>query len=116
MRMRQLASKIVKHEDKFDMYGWFDIDQDVTMTIKEVIDKILEKRRPICGTSGCAAGWAVLMFGTKKQIRGCIEDDGDWAEVAQELLGMTNAETDLFGQTESTAREIASDLLQMAAA
>jgi hypothetical protein len=115
-RMRKLADRITKHDDHFDMHGWFDIDQDVTLTAKEVIEKVIEKRRPICGTSACAAGWAVIMFGTREQIKRCMKNDSKWADTAQKLLGMTEDEVDLFGHTGADARDVADDLRQMAAA
>jgi hypothetical protein len=74
-RLRKLADKITKHQDKLDMESWFDDGSDLRYS--EVIEKIIAKRRPICGTSACAAGWAVFMFGTEKQIKDCLKRDGD---------------------------------------
>jgi hypothetical protein len=111
-RLRTLAKKIEKHEDKFDMGSWF--NDYSKLPDDEVVKKIIEKRRPICGTTGCAAGWAVFMFGTKKQIRHCIENDGDWGSVAQDLLGMTGAEACLFGRSHAEVEAVAHDLRDMA--
>jgi ArsR family metal-binding transcriptional regulator len=111
-RMHKLAKKIERHEDKFDMGSWF--NDYSKLSEAEVIKKIIEKRRPICGTTGCAAGWAVFMFGTKKQIRHCIENDGDWGSVAQDLLGMTGAEACLFGRSHAEVEAVAHDLRDMA--
>jgi hypothetical protein len=113
-RLRKLASKIVKHEDKFDMHDWFSIDMDADLSAKEAIAKVIEKRRPICGTSGCAAGWAVIMFGTREQIKRCMKSSDRWADVAQELLGMDDDEANLFGRTSYDAHEVADELRQMA--
>jgi hypothetical protein len=112
-RMRKLASKIVKHEDKLDMRTWFEAG-DLDMNEETLLEKILEKRRPICGTAACAAGWAVFMFGSKKQIRECVTNDGDWSDTARDLLGMTEAEAGLFQYTSHTAAEVAQDLRSMA--
>jgi hypothetical protein len=113
-RLRKLADKIVKHEDKFDMHDWFHVSEDVDLSTKAVIEKVLEKRRPICGTSGCAAGWAVILFGTPEQVKGCIRGRDQWADVAQELLGMSNDEADIFSKTGLGVHDMAHDLREMA--
>jgi hypothetical protein len=106
-RLLKLADQIVKHEKQFDMGIWFQMDGS-DLPERETIEKIIEKRRPICGTSGCAAGWAV------KQIKACIKEEADWSEEAQLLLGMTSNEADIFHQVSDVAQGIAEDLREMA--
>jgi hypothetical protein len=111
-RLRKLAKKIEKHEELFDMGTYFEDRTDLSP--EKVIEKIIEKRRPICGTSGCAAGWAVILFGTKEQIKSCIQDDDDWSTTAQKLLGMTDRERDIFSRISSSAESVANKLREMA--
>jgi hypothetical protein len=112
-RLRKLADQIVKHEKQFSMGTWFQMDGS-DLPERETVKKIIEKRRPICGTSGCAAGWAVILFGTKKQIKACIKEEADWSEEAQKLLGMTSDEANIFHQVNDVAQGIAEDLREMA--
>jgi hypothetical protein len=112
-RLRKLAKQIVKHEDQFDMHTYFD-DHDIGLSLDKLIEKVIEKRRPICGTSGCAAGWGVILFGTKKQIRDCIREEAPWDDIATELLGMTDDETTIFSRTSARAEDIAETLREMA--
>jgi hypothetical protein len=111
-RLRKLAKQIVKHEDKFDMHTYFDDHTDLNLEV--LIEKVIEKRRPICGTSGCAAGWGVILFGTKKQIKECMNEDAKWDQTAREVLGMSPQEASIFSRTSSRAEDIAETLRKMA--
>jgi hypothetical protein len=111
-RLRKLAKKIEKHEELFDMGSYFDDRTD--LPLRKVIEKVIEKRRPICGTDACAAGWAVILFGTKEQIKDCIKEEASWDDTAQKLLGMTDRESDIFSQTSSSAESVANKLREMA--
>jgi hypothetical protein len=113
-RLRKLADKIEKHENKFDMTGWLDTNRDFDLTDEELVEELIKKGRPICNTTACAAGWAVIMFGSPKQIRKCVLEEGSWSDTAQKLLGMTDQETNLFGMVHAGVHSVATNLREMA--
>lgn len=93
-RLRAVRDAIVATPDKLDMTSWFErhgrlanIDED-SPEMAEIVEKITTERRPICGTTACLAGWTVLMFGTREDIRGCVTDRQSWGRTAAALLDM----------------------------
>lgn len=114
-RLLKLADTIEKKEsrNRFYMGSWFNFE--TYLSPKQAIEKVLKKREPICGTTACAAGWAVFMFGSKKQIKDCIREKADWSDTASDLLGMRSSEAEIFGDTSLGPERVAEALRGMAA-
>jgi len=79
--------------------GWYQGDWIVADGLMTITDQgILNKEEKLCGTTGCFAGWTVLMFapsGTKTDGFAVTLPDGNATNVqklAIELLGLTEAE------------------------
>lgn len=115
-RLLELAEAIEKKENrsKIRMEDWFDYS-DTGLDSYQVAEKIIETRRPICGTTACAAGWAVFMYGTKDQIIGCVHEKLSWSSIAQELLDINSIEgSEIFIESSGRPAEVAATIRDIA--
>lgn len=108
-RLRKLADVMEANPEHVDMKQWIILPGRLYgSTVAEVIGHDMTE----CGTTACAAGWAVWLW------PGAIPADsvdGPISDAAQQLLGLTDDEAAvLFYGVNDTAEIVAGDLRDLA--
>lgn len=117
---RRTVELIKNHEDQFNMSWWVS-----ELLVGDVLK--LDEGHPTCGTTMCAAGWAVLAAGytiekrddnelyvsdsatgeTFEPFRGNTLSSTDWVTAGASVLGISRDEANvLFFLGEDTALEV----------
>jgi hypothetical protein len=109
---------IVSHPDEHNQNSWFDFSHGLNMSERKTIeftlqDALDENEEALCGTTACAAGWAVMHDGwtVKNGIAAGLDSepltvviskgdqtlrDPDFDEMGADLLGLSSREANLL--------------------